>query len=77
MNYIVINKKITDKYVSYNDTFYVRTLHPWGIVYVPIPECDMDAGWSACVLDEDGDVTFDSVLFDNILQTCGDIKWEG
>lgn len=65
IEYIVINEDnddITCKYVSYNETYYIRSSDDLGVIYVPIEEEDMGDNWAACVLEDEGDIVFDSVL---------------
>jgi len=58
MDYIVLNEDITDKYVYYNTSFYVRSKDEFGVVYVPT-EAENCCGFLAPYLTE-GDIAYNS-----------------
>ena len=62
MNYMVISESITDKYVYYNESFYVRSRDAFGFIYVPIDDTYIwDEEWTVSWID-DLDIAYNSEL---------------
>ena len=59
MDYIVINEDITDKYIYYNTSFYVRSNDAFGVIYIPIEYKDIRSYAHAPYLTGE-DIAYDS-----------------